>query len=151
VQTPQGAKLTRAGHFALSASGAIVDEQGDPLLDSTGKPLQTTPADTQLSIAGDGTLSSENGQIGRIGVVQPQDETKMLAEGARLFSANSPTTAVLAPKLQQGAIEDSNVQPILELNRMMNDLREFQFTSQVVQGEDDRQSGAIDKLLKKGS
>jgi flagellar basal-body rod protein FlgF len=151
VATAQGPRLTRAGHFALSATGAIVDEQGNALLDTTGKPLQTAPADTRISIAGDGTISSENGQIGRIGVVQPADEARLLAEGGRLYASGSPTTAVAAPKLLQGAIEDSNVQPIVELNRMMTDLREFQFTSQIVQAEADRQSGAIDKLLKKGS
>jgi len=151
VQTRSGPRLTRAGHFQLNATGQIVDSAGDALLDANGRPLQLTPADTQLSIAADGTLSSENGQIGRIGVVEPADETKMSAEGGRLFSTTSPTSAVAAPQIVQGAIEDSNVQPIVELNRMMDDLREFQFTTQFVQGESDRQSGAIDKILKKGT
>jgi flagellar basal-body rod protein FlgF len=47
----------------------------------------------------------------------------------------------------QGAIEESNVQPVLELTRMMTELREFQFTSQLVQSEADRHQSAIDKLL----
>jgi len=151
VQAPQGPRLTRAGHFQLDAGGRIVDEQGNPLLDSTGRPLQTGPTDTRLSIAGDGTLSSQNGQIGRIGIVQPDDESKMTAEGGRLLATASPTQPVAAPHLVQGAVEDSNVQPILELNRMTNDLREFQFTTQFIQGESDRQGNAIDKIMKKGS
>ena len=102
-------------------------------------------------MAGDGTLSSQNGQIGKIGVVQPDDETRLTAEGGRLMVAASPTKPFADPKLVQGAVEDSNVQPILELNRMMNDLREFQFTTQFIQGESDRQSGAIDKILRKGT
>ncbi len=151
VQTPRGPRLTRAGHFQLSASGAIVDEQGNALLDTSGRPLQTTPTDTRLVVAGDGTLSSENGQIGRIGVVQPDDETKLTAEGGRLFAVGSPTKPLPAAKLVAGALEDSNVQPITELDRMMTDLREFQFTTEIIQGENDRQSGAIDKIMKKGS
>ena len=47
----------------------------------------------------------------------------------------------------QGALEESNVQPVLELTRMMSDLREFQFVTQFVQGEADRHQGAIDKIL----
>ncbi len=151
VRTPAGPRLTRAGHFQLDATGAIVDEQGEALLDVAGRPLLTTPTDTRLSVAGDGTLSSENGQIGKIGVVQPDDERKLTPEGGRLMLANSPTKPVAAPNIVQGAIEDSNVQPIAELNRMMSDLREFQFTTQFIQGESDRQTGAIDKIMKKGS
>lgn len=151
MQTAAGPRLTRAGHFQLNASGAIVDEDGNALLDVNGRPLQTAPSDTQLNVAGDGTLSSENGQIGRVGVVQPDDENKMLPEGGRLFANASPTKPVAAPRIVQGAIEDSNVQPITELNRMTNDLREFQFTTQIIQAESDRQNGAIDKIMKKGS
>ena len=47
----------------------------------------------------------------------------------------------------QGAIEDSNVQPVLEMTRMMDGLRQFQFVSQFIQAEGDRQQAAIDKLL----
>ena len=55
------------------------------------------------------------------------------------------------PKIVQGAVEGSNVQPVLEMTRMMNDLREFQFASQFIQGEDDMGTNTIDKILKKGT
>ena len=150
VQTPRGPRLTRAGHYQLSATGQIVDEQGNALLDTAGRPLQTAQTDTRLSIAGDGALSSEAGPIGRIGVVQVADDTRLVAEGGCLFAASTPTRPATDPQLVQGAVEDSNVQPIVELNRMMNDLREFQFASQLIQGECDRLNGAIDKLTRKG-
>jgi flagellar basal-body rod protein FlgF len=63
----------------------------------------------------------------------------------------SPTKPVAAPAIVQGMVEDSNVSAITELNRMTVDLREFQFTTQFIQGESDRQNGAIDKILKKGT
>ena len=44
-------------------------------------------------------------------------------------------------------MEDSNVQPVLEMTRMMDGLRQFQFVSQFIQAENDRQQSAIDKLL----
>ena len=146
VQAPNGPRLTRAGHFELSPTGSIVDEQGNALLDTNGQPLQLTPADTEISIAGDGTLSSENGQIGKIGIVAPVDAQAMQAEGDRLFAASGPTQPVTAPKLTQGAIEGSNVEPTLELTRMMNGMRQFQFITQLVQAESDRQQSAIEKL-----
>jgi len=151
VLAPQGPRLTRAGHFQLDNRGRIVDEMGEPLLDVNGQPLQTDPTDVALTVAGDGTLSSENGEIGKIGVVEPADERRMTAEGGRLMASASPTRPVANPGIVQGAIEDSNVSPILELNRMTDDLREFQFTTQFIQGESDRQTGMIDKILKKGN
>jgi hypothetical protein len=39
------------------------------------------------------------------------------------------------------------VQPVLELTHMLADAKEFQFVTQFLQAESDRQQGAIDKLL----
>lgn len=147
VGTAQGPRLTRAGRFGLMPDGTVADNSGNALLDVAGKPVQVATADTRLTIAGDGTISSENGQIGRIGVVRPDDPMRLLSEGGRLARADTPTAPVAAPKLVQGAVEESNVQPITEMTRMMTGLREFQFVSQFVQGEADRQQSAIDKIL----
>ena len=148
VQTKAGPMLTRAGRFDLQADGTIADADGDALLDTAGQPLRTSPADTALHVAGDGTLSSENGRLGKVGVVVPDDINQMQAQGSRLFSAGSATTAVARPQLTAGALEESNVQPVEETTRMMTQMREFQFGSQFVQGESDRQQAAIDKLTK---
>jgi flagellar basal-body rod protein FlgF len=149
VLTSRGPRLTRAGRFEPQQNGTIVDHDGNRLLDTNGQPIQISTTDTQLAVAPDGTLSSENGQIGKIGIVQPTDLSLMQAEGSRLFTAGSPTNPVTAPKIVQGAVEDSNVQPIMELTRMMNELREFQFTTQFLQGESDLASNAIQKLLQR--
>ena len=146
VQTSNGVRLTRAGHFELSASGDIVDAQGDALLDANGHPLQISTADTTLTVGGDGTIASENGQIGKIGVVAPADDQSLQGEGGLLFSAASATQPVAAPKLTQGAIEESNVQPTLELVRMLSGQQAFQFLAQFLQAESDRQQSAIDKI-----
>jgi flagellar basal-body rod protein FlgF len=151
VQTPRGPRLTRAGHFEISTTGSIVTSQGDALLDTAGRPIQVATTDGAIAVTGDGTVSSENGQIGKIGVVLPQDMQKLQAEGGELFNANIGTTPVTRPKIIQGAVEQSNVQPTVELARMMNDLREYQFASQFVQSEADRQQNAIDKITRKNT
>ncbi len=147
VGTSRGPRLTRAGRFDLTSDGTVADAAGDALLDTNGRPLQLSPTDTAVTVAGDGTISTANGQIGRIGVVRADDPMRLQSEGGQLARADSATSAVQAPKLIQGALEDSNVQPVLELTRMTNDLREFQFISQFVQGEADRHQSAIDKIL----
>jgi flagellar basal-body rod protein FlgF len=131
--------------------GTLADSSGNAVLDTNGKPIQIASTDTQVTIAGDGSVSTENGQVGKIGVVQPADAMKLRPEGSTNFVSDGPTSPVALPGIVQGAIEGSNVQPVMEVTRMMNDLREFQFVTQLIQAEGDRQQNAIDKILPSGS
>lgn len=147
VSTPQGPRLTRAGSFSLSRNGTIVDQNGDPLLDTNGQPITLSTNNTGISIAADGTVSSrENGVIGQIGLVRPNNPNLMTPQGSTLFAANGPTTPVANPQVVQGVIEDSNVQPILEITRMISAERNFGFLAQLVQAESDRQQNTIAKI-----
>jgi flagellar basal-body rod protein FlgF len=151
VNTPNGPRLTRDGRFGLMPNGTISDGAGNAVLDTNGQPIVVSQTDTNVTIAGDGTVSSENGQLGKIGIVRPDDPMQLSAEGNTLFRSASPTVAVTAPGVVQGSVEDSNVQPILETTRMMDGLRQFQFITQFVQAESDRQQAVIDKLLSQQS
>ena len=70
----------------------------------------------------------------------------MTAEGSRLFRADVPTTPVTTPHVIQGSVEESNVQPVAELVRMMTTRRDFQLATQFIQAEGQRRSDAIDKI-----
>lgn len=147
VNTPRGPRLTRDGRFSLLANGTIADSTGAAVLDTTGKPIQLAPTDTRITVAGDGTISSENGALGQIGIVQPNDAMRLTGEGSTQFRADTPTAPVTTPKIVQGAVEDSNVQPVLEMTRMLDNQQQFQFLAQFMQAESDRQQQAIDKIL----
>ncbi len=146
VQTANGTRLTRAGRFTLQKDGSVTDEAGNPLLDVQAQPLKLSTADTDLTVKADGTLRSQNGVIGQIAVVVPNDANRITAEGGRLFRADVPTTPVARPKIVQGAVEDSNVQPIAEITRMISTERDFQFVTQMVEAEGQRRQNAIDKI-----
>jgi flagellar basal-body rod protein FlgF len=150
VSTKAGPRLTRDGRFGPLTDGTLADSNGNAVLDTAGKPIQLAAGDTQFTIASDGSISSESGQIGKIGVVQPTDPMKLRAEGATNFVSDAPTQTVTNPGIVQGAIEQSSVQPVIEVTRMMNDLRQFQFVTQLVQAESDRQQNAIEKILPQG-
>jgi flagellar basal-body rod protein FlgF len=151
VDTKAGPRLTRDGRFGPMPDGTLADGAGNAVLDTSGKPIKIAATDTRVTIAGDGTVSTENGQAGKIGVVQPADAMKLRAEGATNFISDGPTSPVASAGIVQGAIEESNVQPVLEVTRMMDDLRQFQFVTQFIQAEGDRQQSAIDKILPSGS
>jgi flagellar basal-body rod protein FlgF len=128
----------------VAAHGTIAEAAGDPLLDVSGQPIRLSPADTIITVAGDGTISSENGRLGRIGVVQPDDPRKLTAEGGTLLRADAQTAQA---RVVQGSVEDSNVQPITQITRMLDEYRRFQYLGEFLQAESDRQRAAIDKLL----
>lgn len=147
VATDRGPRLTRDGRFSPLPNGTIGDNAGNALLDSTGKPIQVGQNDTQITITGDGGISSENGPLGKIGVVIPADPAKLQAEGGNLMRADTPTTQSAKPGMMQGAVEGSNVPAILEVTRMMDEMQQYQFTTQLIQAEDDRIQSTIDKTL----
>ena len=137
-------------------NGTLADSAGNAVLDTNGQPIQLSPTDTQITIAGDGTVSSENGQLGKIGVVHADrsDAAHRRGQHAVPLRRRRPRRST-SPGLVQGAIEDSNVQPVLEMTRMMDGERQFQFISQFIQAESrpaavgDRQAAAAAAELRR--
>ena len=149
VETPRGERYTRAGRFALGPDGTIVDAEGNALLNPGGQPLRVGAGDTRLTVSGTGVLSSENGEIGRVRVVRFPDEQKLTAEGDRVFASADPPEDIERPAIVQGAVEGSNVRPILEMTRMTNELREFQFVAQFAEREGERLQSAVERILRR--
>lgn len=152
VETPRGERYTRAGRFAIGADGQIVDATGAPVLNTDSRPIAIAPGDTRIEVQGDGTIRSENGVIGRLRIVRFADEQQLRAEGDRhLDAAGQAPEEIARPQLVQGALEGSNVQSVLEMTRMMAELREFQFATQFLEREGERQQSAVDRLLRRRS
>lgn len=150
VETPQGERYMRAGRFALGQDGRLVDQQGNAVLNANSQPIAIAPNDTRIEVQGDGTIRSENGVLGRLRVVRFDNEQALRAEGNRNFDAAGETPEEIArPAVVQGAVEGSNVQSIVEMTRMMAELRDFQMASQFLDREGDRQQSAIDRLLRR--
>jgi flagellar basal-body rod protein FlgF len=147
VSTPAGPRLTRDGRFGVMPDGTIANSAGQALMDISGRPIRISPTDTQLTISGDGTLSSQNGVLATVGVVTPQNPMQLTAEGGTLFQSGSNTTQVAKRQIVQGAIEESNVQPVAEITRLIQGERTFQFLTQYVQAESDRSNNAINKIV----
>ena len=146
VQTPNGERYTRAGHFTLNDSGQLVTSNGDAV-QGDGGPITITPDDGEVHFAADGTISGKNGQIGRLRIVDFQNPRAMLKEGASLYNANgqSPVSADNF-QLQSGMIETSNVEPVIEISHMIEVMRAYQATATLTQSQEDLMRQAIDKL-----
>ena len=151
VDTQRGERFTRAGRFSLAPYGRIVDGQGNALQGRGGRPLVVPMAASQVVVRGDGTVVTPEGPVGQVRLVRFADTQRLRAEGAHHYASDVPPEDVPGPAIVQGALEHSNVSPILETTRMMEELRDFQFASQLVEAEGDRQRSAIDRILRRAT
>ena len=145
VETPAGPRFTRAGHFSLDGNGALVTSGGHLLLDAGGAAIQLPPGVGELSIARDGTISTADGIQGQIGLVRFADDTRLRREGDSLLATEQVPEPVAEPEIAQGRLERSNVQPILEMTRMMETVRAFQNTQRLLETHHEMVRRVIDQ------
>lgn len=144
VQTPQGERYTRAGSFQLNAQGELVTPSGDKIL-GDGGPLAFSTQDGKVTIAADGTISTAQGQRGKIRLVsfKPEDLKK---EGEMLFSSTSRGTPDTQTRVIQGALEKANVKPVQEVARMIEINRAYTTISQLIESTQRLRDTAIERL-----
>lgn len=146
IQTPQGTQYARAGHFQINDQGQLVTEQGMPVLTDAGTPLTFSSDEGQISIARDGTVSTENGQRGKLALVTFDNLQELKANGDGLFTTTQTATPVADPRLVQGSIEGSNVNSIAEMTNMIDVQRAYISAAKLVQTADDMRAKAISQI-----
>ena len=120
VQTPTGPRFTRDGRFSLNATGQLTDVSGAPVMGTSGSPIVVDPQKSPPTIAHDGTVSQEGQQIGKIGVFRFADRSALNKSGSSQYDANGQAPlAATDTKVVQGMTENSNVDPITMMTRMI--------------------------------
>ncbi len=145
VQTAAGERYTRNGHFTLNADGIIVTGEGDPLL-GDGGPITVAVDDGDISIGPDGTVSGRQGQLAKVRLVNFPNERALTKQGASLYSTNQTPVAATNVTISQGMLESSNVQPVVEISRMIEVMRSYEATANLAKSADDLKRQAVQKL-----
>ncbi len=148
VQTADGERYTRNGHFGLSANGELVTSDGDAVLDSNHSPITFAQDETDLKVAQDGSISTSAGEKGKIGVVEFANEGDLTRVGGSLYQTSETPTASDNENVQQGMLEQSNVVPIVEMTTMIDVMRAYTASSQMLKQSDDLSQQAINALGK---
>ncbi|GBQ93474.1 flagellar basal body rod protein FlgF [Acetobacter nitrogenifigens DSM 23921 = NBRC 105050] len=146
VMTRDGVRLTRNGRFQRLSDGRITDSAGDALLDRTGQPVTLQPTDRTVSIASDGTVSTENGVAAEIGVVTVDNAYTLVGEGSQLFRATTATRQMTNRDIREGMVEGSNVNSMTEMTQLVQLQRDFEFNTNLIESEATRKQNAIDKI-----
>jgi flagellar basal-body rod protein FlgF len=145
LATPEGERLTRAGSFTPSAEGVLVNPDGHALLDAGGAPVAVPVGARTVAISQDGTMSADGVPVAQIGLWQAADPLSLRHQAGTLFSADAFEPAEAAV-IRQGFLEDSNVQPLTEIARMIEVQRAYELGQKFLDAEDQRQRGVIQTL-----
>ncbi len=153
VQTANGERYTRNGALQVNASGELVTGEGDAVLGENG-PITFQPGDHGITVSKDGTISAQSGTNtadsvrGKLRLVSFTNAGQLQKDGSGYFApadgvSPDPDTQ---SKIEQGAIEKSNVNPVLEMTRMIEVTRSYTQLAAMLSQQTDVQSTAIDKL-----
>ncbi|GJE60650.1 flagellar basal-body rod protein FlgF [Methylobacterium trifolii] len=146
VQTPAGVRYTRNGALEVNVQGQLVTSDGHAV-QGEGGPITINPQETGAAIGPDGTVSTNLGVRGRIRLVTFAKPQRLTSEGGNLYaSPDQPQPAGLAGRLESGALERSNVRPVVEMTRLMDVNRTYAMVSSVITRLDDLRGTAIRRL-----
>ncbi len=148
VNTSRGIRYTRNGSLQLNGKYVLSTQDGDPLISATtGRPITLGPG--KIHINEDGEVNLDGVPVDRLKVVNFEDKSTLTKEGKSLFasSANPESIKPSDSRIRSGYLEQSNVNAIESIVRMVSILRHFEAIQKSINLEmNEINSKAIDKL-----
>lgn len=138
IETPAGERLSRAGAFSPNAAGELVTYDGYRVLDAGGAPVFVPPDARSINISTDGTLSADGAPLGQIGLVRPTDPLQMVREDGVMFRSDAGYEPTDTARVLQGFVENSNVNAVTQLARMIEVQRAYEMGQSFMEAEDER-------------
>jgi len=150
VQSLDGTEAyTRAGSLDVNAEGLLVTRAGLPVV-GDGGPI-TVPANSEVQIAQDGTISARAGNakpqtIGKLKLVTPESPMTRGTDGLFRAADGSDFPADPKARVQDGALEGSNVSPVETMVSMIAAARQFEHQMKMLSNAE-KQDQTASKLL----
>ncbi|WP_185983609.1 flagellar basal-body rod protein FlgF [Aureimonas mangrovi] len=148
-QGPNGPVYTRDGRMMMGIEGDLTTLTGRPILDVGGAPLQLDPAGGPIEIARDGMIMQNGAQVGAVGLFQMQPETQLTrfdTSGVLPDKQPVPVVEFGETGVVQRFVEGSNVNPILEITRLIEVQRAFEQAASLTQASERALDSAIAAL-----
>jgi len=141
VATEGGLRYTRNGQFRLDENRVLVTQDGSPVLGENGE-MQIPDDAGLITVSRDGELRAGDAVIGRFQITAFERPELLQQTGHCEFmdagSANPAPAAAYA--VHQGFLESSNVQPVVELVRMIASLRDYEACARSLRSIEDSAS-----------
>ncbi|MGB3502548.1 MAG: flagellar basal-body rod protein FlgF [Mesorhizobium sp.] len=135
LETPSGQVVTKDGRFTLTTEGALVSVEGYPVLDPGGTPIQIDAAAGPITVSPDGFIRQRGQQVGALGLFSYQTGTEFRRYGNSGIVAERPPEPLVDASIagvHQGYVEDSNVNPVQEMTRLIMVQRAFEAASSAI-------------------
>jgi flagellar basal-body rod protein FlgF len=149
VQTPAGTVYTRDGRLQMTPTGEVQTLNGYALLDAGGSPIQLDPNGGPPRIARDGAVTQANRAVGAIGLFKIDDKANLKRFDNSGVIPDRPAVPVVEFNkvgVQQGFIEGANVNPVLEMSKLIMISRAFDAVSSSLKDAESTMEDAIKTL-----
>ncbi|MBX3582175.1 MAG: flagellar basal-body rod protein FlgF [Rhizobiaceae bacterium] len=149
IETPAGTVMTRDGRFTVTENGELVTIEGYPVLDAGGAPIQLDPRNGAPSASADGSLRQGDNLVGALGLFAFDPGTDFVRFGnSGIVSQGPPEPVVdrMDAGVAQGFVEESNVNPMLEITRLIMVQRAFENGAALLRDTESSYDDAIKTL-----
>jgi flagellar basal body rod protein FlgG len=166
VRTPEGVQYTRNGNFSKDNQGRLVDPLGNPVLNNQGDEILIPPSFSAPLIDDGGVIKVRDETqgvdqvVGRLQIVDfPELYDRALKaqspfqpvlskgkQGHYIPQPGTPQVPAQATKVVQGYLENSNVEPVLEMVKMIDVYRSYEADQKAIQVQDSTLDRAVNDV-----
>ena len=149
IQTPAGTAYTRDGRMQLLDTGELLTLAGHPVLDAGNAPIVLDPAAGPVDINRDGMISQHGKAAAAIGLfnIDPTKPFQRYENSALIpSSAGSPILSFQSDGLVQGFVEESNVNGVSEMTKLIAVTRAFEGVTSAIEDSNASLKEAIQTL-----
>ncbi len=149
IQTPQGMVMTRDGRFTIQPDGMLVSIEGYPVVDAGGAEILIDPQAGPPVVASDGTIRQNGNLVGGVGLFQFNPGVDFVRYGnSGVVPPTQPQAILDDPDvgIMQGFVEKSNVDPVLEMTRLIQVQRAFENMAALTRNSESSLDEAIKAL-----
>ncbi len=150
VETSSGDRLTRDGKFSISQDGYLTNRKGDKVMGEGGtinlKDVMTID-NNKVSISSDGVVMVGDKVVDRLMIMREKEGSRLIKDYEVYFKCEEENFVQVDTdeyKIAQGFLENSNVNPIEEMESMISLSKNYESAKNILTYLDDSLSKAIE-------
>ena len=139
-------RYTRDGSFYRQANGALVTARGQAVLNAQNRPIML-PDSANITIGAKGEIMDGRRRIDTLQFVQFNDRRAVLKQGDNLYRPQQGAQPQAATgDIQQGMLENSNVNIASEMVSLINNYRIYEAGSRALVTQDSMTDKTVNEV-----
>lgn len=147
VNTPDGTRYTRKGSLYETSSGELTDAAGNPY-QAGGGSLHVPEGASQVTVLRDGEVLADQQSVGKLSLMDIPSSGSLVPLGGGYYrNDGADAKPALESEVVQGALEESNVEPVSEMVNLIGVTRAYEAGARILH----RMDTLGDQLVKSAS